>query len=165
MESYIDIILKQIVEDLTNQINRTNEAFNKRISETRYVKNRLEDIHNETFKQVMEMRKNLTRLEKELAEMEGYLALTQMRLANRCQRPGAELCKDNPQETLMTELLNIRKTVGSLNQMFAESQASLRYLLNTQIQQEEEINIKTNTLKIDEVDCMTIREGLAFEAL
>lgn len=79
MQSYIDIILKQIVEDLTNQINRTNEAFNKRISETRYVKNRLEDIHNETFRQVMEMRKNLTRLEKELAEMEGYLALTQMR--------------------------------------------------------------------------------------
>lgn len=65
----------------------------------------------------------------------------------------------------MTELFNLRKTVGSLNQMLAESQASLRYLLNTQIQQEEEINIKTNTLKIDEVDCMTIREGLAFEAL
>jgi len=40
----------------------------------------------------------------------------------------------------------------------------MRYLLQTQIQQEEEINIKTNTLKIDEVDCVTIRQGIAFQS-
>jgi hypothetical protein len=33
-----------------------------------------------------------------------------------------------------------------------------------QVQLEEEINIKANTLKIDEVDCMTLRESMAFHS-
>lgn len=43
-----------------------------------------------------------------------------------------------------------------------QARATQRYLLHTQITQEEEINIKANSLKIDEVDCMTIRQGLNF---
>jgi hypothetical protein len=45
-----------------------------------------------------------------------------------------------------------------------QAQASLRHLLKTQVQLEEEINIKANTLKIDEVDCMTLRESMTFHS-
>lgn len=47
-------------------------------------------------------------------------------------------------------------------QLLFQSQASLRYLLKTQIQIEEDINVKINTLKIDEVDCMTLRQSMDY---
>lgn len=120
LRSYVDIILKQIVEDLSNQVGRTNEAFTKRITETRYAKNVLEGIHNQTALKVNEMTRNITKIEKEIADKEGYLALVQMRLANRAQRPGVELCKDAAQDTLLRELETLRETVGHLNQMLME---------------------------------------------
>jgi tektin-1 len=43
-----------------------------------------------------------------------------------------------------------------------QAQASLRNLLTTQIQLEEDINIKANTLKIEEVDCMALRESMHY---
>jgi hypothetical protein len=43
-----------------------------------------------------------------------------------------------------------------------QAKTTLGYLLNTQMLQEEEINLKINTLKID-LDCMTVRESLKFK--
>lgn len=123
LRSYIDIILKQVVEDLSNQVGRTNEAFEKRITETRYAKTVLEDIHNQTARKVNDMCRNITSLEKELAEKEGYVSLCQSRLANRAQRPGIELCQDNVQKTLIDELTSLRTTVGSLSQMLTQVNA------------------------------------------
>lgn len=120
LRSYVDIILKQSVEDLINQVGRTNESFAKRISETRYQKTVLENIHNQTAQKVNDITRNITRIEKEIADKEGYLALVQMRLANRAQRPGTELCRDKVQDTLINELQLLRNTVGSLNQALAE---------------------------------------------
>lgn len=162
LRSYIDIILAQIVDDLSNQVGRTNEAFGKRISETRYAKTVQEGIHNQTAQKVNEMSMLIGRLETELNDKEGYVALCQMRLGNRAQRPGIELCQDEAQQALTGELRTLRQTVGTLSQTLAQAKATLRYLLHTQMTQEEDINIKTNSLKIDEVDCMTIRQGLNF---
>lgn len=120
LRSYIDIILKQFVEDLSNQVGRTNEAFTKRISEARYAKTVLEGIHNTTAQKVNDMSRNITDLEMELAAKQGYVALCQMRLANRAQRPGVELCQDQAQMMLMDELAQLRMTVGNLNQMLAQ---------------------------------------------
>lgn len=135
LRSYIDIILKQVVEDLSNQVGRTNEAFEKRITETRYAKTVLEDIHNQTARKVNDMCRNITNLEKELAEKEGYVSLCQSRLANRAQRPGIELCQDNVQKTLIDELTSLRATVGSLSQML------------TQVNRKEQATVLLNLLE------------------
>lgn len=135
--------------------------------------------------QVNDLTRNLTKLEKELAEKERYVALSQMRLGNRAQRVGIELCKDKAQETLMRELMALKDTHQKLSHMIdqvvpavligklslklsnlllliSQSKTTLRYLLNTQMLQEEEINLKINSLKID-MDCMTVRESLKFK--
>ncbi len=162
LRSYIDILLKQIVEDIENQVHRTNEAYKNRISEMRYQKIKLERLHCQTAKQVNEITRNITKLEKELAEKEGFVAVAQMRLGNRAQRPGIELVKDRAQDVLMRELVALKDTVQKISHMIDQSKITLRYLLNTQMLQEEEINLKTNSLKIDEVDCMSERESLKF---
>lgn len=163
LRSYIDQVLKQAAEDIRAQVERTNAAFCKRISEMRYTKTKLENVHKETVHQVNELTRNVTNLEKEIAEKEGYVALAQMRMANRAHRPGIELCKDNVYNSLKKELGALRETVAKLDKMLVQSRATLRYLLNTQVMQEDEINLKTSSLKIDEVDCMTLRESLKFQ--
>lgn len=47
IRSYVDILLKQIIEDLYNQYNLVNEAFRRRIEETKEAKTKLELQHYE----------------------------------------------------------------------------------------------------------------------
>lgn len=124
----------------------------------------MESIHYQTVNEVNEIGRKITDLERALAEKEGYLALCQMRTANRAQRPGMESTCDAVQDALRDELNDLNKDIANLNQMIAEAKASQRYLLHCQVLQEEEINNKTNSLKIDEVDCMTLRQGLLYNS-
>lgn len=72
------------------------------------------------------------------------------------------MCKDGAHDTMVRELAALTATTQKLAQMLTECKSTLRFLLNTQMQQEEELNIKTNSLKIDEVDCMTVRQSMIF---
>lgn len=66
------------------------------------------------------MTRNITKLEKALAEKEGFMALVHTRLGNRAQRPGVELCKDLVETSLVNEVGELRTNVGQLQQMMAE---------------------------------------------
>lgn len=90
------------------------------------------------------------------------MALVHTRLGNRAQRRGMELCKDAVGHSLGKEVFDLRNDVALLQHKLAETYASLRYLLKTQIQLEEDINVKTNSIKIDEVDCMTLRQNMDY---
>ncbi|XP_078044988.1 tektin C [Augochlora pura] len=162
MRCYIDTIIKQAVYDLNQQKDATDSAFKRRIDETKEAKTKLELQHAEIMRQANEMTQNVTRIEKSIAEKECYLALAHTRLGNRCQRPGLELTRDMVETQLVKEVYELRDVVSKLQATMFEAQASLRYLLKTQIQIEEDINIKTNTLKIDQVDCMTLRLSMDY---
>ncbi|XP_026466605.1 tektin-1-like isoform X2 [Ctenocephalides felis] len=164
MRSYVDTLLKQVTTDLMEQYNRVNEAFRIRISEIRESKTKMEVKHAETQRQANEMTLNITGLEKALYEKESFLALAHTRLGNRAQRPGIEFCKDPVDAKLMYEVRQLKENTHKLQNMLLESQASLRYLLRAQIQLEEDINIKTNSLKIDEVDCLGLRESMDYHS-
>ncbi|KAK0079866.1 hypothetical protein PV325_000712, partial [Microctonus aethiopoides] len=155
---YIDDILKEIVGDLNEQKKKTDESFNKRIIETKEIKAELETQHCEVIKRVNAINETITKIDKNIKEKEGFLALAHTRLGNRCQRPNIELISDQVERQLILEVSNIRSIIGKLQQTLCEVHATLRYLLKIQIQLEEDINIKTNTLKIDEVECMTLRQ-------
>lgn len=47
--SYIDMLLKQVTEDLWKQFSVTNAAFKRRIAETREAKLKLENEHHEVI--------------------------------------------------------------------------------------------------------------------
>ncbi|XP_060812040.1 tektin-1 [Bombus pascuorum] len=162
LRCYIDKIIKQVIDDLNDQKNATDEAFRRRIEETKEAKIKLELQHAEIMRQAAEMKDNITRIEKSIAEKESFLALAHTRLGNRCQRPGLELTRDLVEINLVKEVYDLREIVSELQATIFESQASLRYLLKTQIQIEEDINVKINTLKIDEVDCMTLRQSMDY---
>ncbi|KAL6431396.1 hypothetical protein ACFW04_007197 [Cataglyphis niger] len=161
---YIDAMIKQTVDDLTKQKDVTNEAFRQRIEQTREIKRKLELQHSEIVKQINAMSTNIARIKKSLADKEGYMALAHTRLGHRCQRPRMELAQDLVEANLVKEIHELRNVIANLQQMLFEAEASLRYMLKTQVQLEEDINVKTNTLKIDEVECMTLRQSMDYHA-
>ncbi|CAK1589001.1 unnamed protein product [Parnassius mnemosyne] len=161
---FIDTLLNQVIDDLWAAYNKCNHEFNERIKETKGAKAKLEDMHRETTQKIMEMQNNILQLQKALSDKEGNVALAHTRLGRRAQRVGAELVRDPPGQALYYECEMLRHSVEQLQQMLHEATASLRYLLQTQIQLEEDINVKMNTLKIDEVDCMTLRATMDYHA-
>lgn len=161
---YIDTMIKQVKEDLWTACKICNHEFNQRINETRNAKEKLEDMHKETSEKIVAMQNTITKLQVALADKEGHIGLTHTRLGKRAQRIGSELVKDPTGQVLYYETELLRKSVNQLQQSLFEANSTLRYLLQTQIQLEEDINIKMNTLKIDEVDCMTLRVSMDYHA-
>ncbi|CAH2235501.1 jg27829 [Pararge aegeria aegeria] len=161
---FIDTILKQVIDDLWNAFNKCNYEFNERIKDTKQTKAKLEDMHRETTQKIVDMQNNIVELQKSLLAKEGYIGLAHTRLDRRTQRVGAELVKDSPGQSLYYECEMLRHSTEQLQQMLREANASLRFLLQAQIQLEEDINVKMNTLKIDEVDCLTLRSTMDFHA-
>lgn len=74
------------------------------------------------------MMRNITDVEKAIAEKEGFIALAHTRLGNRCQRPGLELCKDVVESTLVFEVKELIDSVAHLQQMLAEVNLLSSYL-------------------------------------
>ncbi|CAH4001351.1 tektin-1 [Pieris brassicae] len=161
---FIDVLLKQVIDDLWCSFNKCNHEFNERIGDTKRAKAKLEDMHRETTQKIADMMNNILQLQKALCDKEGNTALAHTRLGRRAQRIGAELVRDPPGQSLYYECEILRHSTEQLQQMLHEANASLRYLLQTQIQLEEDINVKMNTLKIDEVDCMTLRTTMDYHA-
>lgn len=64
--------------------------------------------------------RNITELEKAIAEKEGFIALAHTRLGFRCQRPGLELCKDAAESKLIYEVKELTVNVVQLQQMMVE---------------------------------------------
>ncbi|TMW51060.1 hypothetical protein DOY81_003876 [Sarcophaga bullata] len=164
LRAYIDLLLKQVCEDMSNQTDRTNEAFERRINELKHVKKCLELKHNDTMNHINEVQTNIQNLEKELGDNQRAQQLCLTRLGNRATRPGLELTCDEVQDALYHELNALKASMCKLNRKVQENKASMRYLLHVQVMQEEEINIKSNSIKIDEVDCMTMRQALKYSS-
>lgn len=161
---YMDTMIKQVIEDLWVSFRKCNHEFNERIKETRFAKEKLEEMHKQTTEKICNMQNTITKLQAALADKEGHIGLTHTRLGKRAQRIGGELVKDPTGQVLYYETELLRKSVEQLQQSLFDANSSLRYLLQTQIQLEEDINIKMNTLKIDEVDCMTLRAGMDYHS-
>ncbi|XP_071445729.1 tektin-1-like [Hetaerina americana] len=163
LKPHLNFLMKQTSEDLNKKFAKTNMAFKIRIEEINEAKKKLEDEHKKVVSEANIMTNNILHLEKEIADKEKYVALAHTRLGLRSQRPNVEHCRDTVEAALAKELRDLKTLVKNLQEKLAESHAALRYLLQTQVQLEEDINIKTNTIAIDESKCMAIRQSVHFK--
>lgn len=88
LRAYVDLLLKQVCEDMQNQTDRTNEAFARRIAEQRHVKNCLENKHNDTMNHIHEVQQNLQILDKEICDKTRAQQLCLTRLGKRLRFGG-----------------------------------------------------------------------------
>jgi len=163
LRSIIDTSLATSCNDMNEQVGRTNEALEKRVRELKESKVRLESQLAETLRQFIEQEENIKNLRKAIEDKIIPMKLAQTRLDARAQRPNVELTRDAPQFRLLKEVEELNQQIERLRRRLAESQSSLKGLRRQQLTLEEDIENKTNTIYIDEVQCMGMRKNISIQ--
>nr|WLD15743.1 tektin 1 [Platynereis dumerilii] len=164
LRTLMDGILQSTANDMNKQKESVDIALNRRIDETRDSKEKLEDHLSKVVKQIQEMEDNISRLTKAIEDKQNPMMLNQTRLENRSYRPNVELCSDAVQYRLVQEVTEIGVSVAQLQERLAQSQESLKGLVRRQLDLEEDIKVKANTLFIDETECMGMRKSISIQA-
>ncbi|XP_055957586.1 tektin-1-like isoform X2 [Patella vulgata] len=163
LRSLVDGILQSTANDMQKQCGEVNLAFTKRIAETKDTKGKLEDHLNKVLSQIREIEENISQLKKSISDKEQPLKLAHTRLNTRTERPNVELCRDTVQYRLIEEVSEIETSVAGLQHRLDQSQNSLKGLVRNQLELEEDIEVKANTIFVDEVECMGMRKSINIE--
>ena len=110
--------------------------------------------------QIKEIEENISRLKKAIADKEAPMKLAHTRLDTRTERPNVELCRDAVQYRLIEEVGELEQTLAQLQARLADTEDSLKGLTRNQLDLEDDIQVKSNTLFIDEVECMGMRKSI-----
>ncbi|NXU66673.1 TEKT1 protein, partial [Horornis vulcanius] len=159
LKALIDGILSQTANDMRKQCEMVNTAFRNRVKEVKDAKHKLETLLAVVMDEVAAQEKNIAALKKAIADKEGPVKVAQTRLEARNHRPNVELCYDTVHSSLMSEVHEIAKNIQRQDAL-AQAQTELKALSRRQLSLEEEIKVKENTLYIDEVLCMQMRESV-----
>ncbi|XP_036609355.1 tektin-1 [Trichosurus vulpecula] len=158
LEALIDRILSQTTNDLRRQFETVNVAFQNRIKQTKDAKDKLAMHLDKVMDEITSQENNIAVLNKAILDKEGPAKVAQTRLESRCHRPNVELCRDVVQCCLLKEVREITSNIGRLKDMLAQADAELKELSRRQLSLQEEIQVKENTLYIDEVLCLQMRK-------
>ncbi|NXQ29609.1 TEKT1 protein, partial [Alaudala cheleensis] len=159
LKALIDKILSQTANDMRKQCEMVNTAFRNRVKEVKDAKHKLETLLAMVMDETASQEKNIAALKKAIADKEGPVKVAQTRLEARNHRPNVELCYDIVHSSLMSEVQEITKNIQRRDAL-AQAQKELKGLSCRQLSLEEEIKVKENTLYIDEVLCMQMRESI-----
>ncbi|NXL70442.1 TEKT1 protein, partial [Leptocoma aspasia] len=159
LKALIDSILSQTANDMRKQCEMVNTAFRNRVKEVKDAKHKLETLLAMVMDETASQEKNIAALQKAIADKEGPVKVAQTRLEARNHRPNVELCYDTVHSSLMSEVQEITKNIQRQDAL-AQAQTELKGLSRRQLSLEEEIKVKENTLYIDEVLCMQMRESV-----
>ncbi|NXW65673.1 TEKT1 protein, partial [Eurystomus gularis] len=161
LRALIDGILSQTANDMRKQYEMVNVALSNRVKEVKDAKHKLETLLAVVMDETASQEKNIAALKKAIADKEGPVKMAQTRLEARNHRPNVELCYDTVQYGLRSEVQELTKnTQRQLKDTLAQAEAALKGLSRRQLSLEEEIQVKENTLYIDEVLCMQMRESV-----
>ncbi|NWW90013.1 TEKT1 protein, partial [Rhynochetos jubatus] len=163
LRALIDGILVQTANDVRKQRETVNVAFRNRVKEVKDAKHKLETLLAMVVDETASQEENIAGLKKAIAGKEGPVKVAQTRLEARSRRPGVELCYDAAQHRLRREVQEITKNIQRQDTL-AQAETELKGLSRQQLSLEEEIQIKENTLYIDEVLCMQMRESVCMNS-
>lgn len=159
----IDSTLRACANEMWNQFNSVNNAFNTRIRETTDARNKLQAHLQRTMQEIFDMEKNIELLRKAIQDKENPMKVAQTRLDERTRRINVELCNDPVMKSLQREVTEIRESVRILKERLKASELSLARLMKTKATLEHDIGVKDNTVKIDTSYCMGMRKGFPMD--
>ena len=134
------------------------------IDAVKAAKELLEQQHSETIVKIGEMDDNIKSLEKAISAKQGPLATCQMKIQQRKARPNVELVVDDVEHQLHAEAQNLVDNINKLEMCLVKSKNSFASLQKSRLELENQIAVKANSIYIDEVKCMTIRQSVQHQA-
>ncbi|XP_070417055.1 tektin-1 isoform X2 [Equus przewalskii] len=156
----VDRVLSQTASDLHKQCDVVDTAFRNGLKETKGARDKLADHLAKVMEEVASQEKNVAVLEKAILDQEGPAKVAHTRLETRTHRPNVELCRDVAQYRLRKEVQDITHSVARLKETLAQAHTELKGLNRRQLALQEEIQVKENTIYIDEVLCMHLRKSI-----
>ncbi|NXP23417.1 TEKT4 protein, partial [Scytalopus superciliaris] len=157
LRSLINNIIHDASEDLRMQRAAANEAFDNHCRELDDCKFKLEQHLAKILEDIGEEEANIVALKQAIRDQETHLKVAQTRLYDRSFRPNVELCKDEAQFRLVSEVEELTVFLEALKRKLMESEQCLKNLEETRMQLEKEIAVKANSIFIDRHKCMTFR--------
>ncbi|KAM6958766.1 LOW QUALITY PROTEIN: tektin-1 [Aplochiton taeniatus] len=157
--------LRALVESLLEQTASGQPAQHRglllclrlQVQETRAAKEKLEEHLAKVLSEVSSQERNMVAVEVAIQEKAGPLQLAQARLLARSQSP-MEQCHD-PAQSLQAEVREL--SAQRRQEVRAQSEMQLKALARSQQSLEEEIQVKSNSLYIDQVICTQLRQPIA----
>ncbi|NWV12280.1 TEKT4 protein, partial [Ptilonorhynchus violaceus] len=157
LRSLIQNIIHDASEDLRMQRAAVNEAFDNRCRELGDAKLKLEQHLERILKDIGEQEANIVQLKKAIRDKEAHLKVAQTRLFDRSFRPNIELCRDEPQFRLVSEVEELTVFLEALKRKLMEAEQNLKNLEETRMKLEKEIAVKSNSIFIDRHKCLGYR--------
>jgi len=154
--------MHQTSNDLHKQAETVNESFRIRIQEMITAKTNLEENLNQTVLEISSMNENIAALREAIRLKDSPMRVSHMRLNTRSMRPNIELVRDPVQYGLVEEVGQITDSVEALSAKLNESIERLRNLERNKKALEEDIAVKTNSLNIDQSQCLRLRKTLVW---
>lgn len=154
--------LQQSDNDLKSQNTATDYAYRKRMHEFARSIDELNWQKKQTEEEIAELEDDIRRLNDAIRAKINPTKLAQTRLENRTYRPNVELCRDNPQYGLTDEVKQLEASKKSLEEKLKQSQHALDGLEQNLHRVNEDLQCKTNSLKLDD-QCMASRGKLNTE--
>ena len=164
LQAQVDTVLAHVASHLRSQKDLTDRAFDRRIDEVKNAKLLLEKQLSETVVKINEMDESIRSVERAIAAKQGPLATCQQKIQQRKQRPNIEHVSDAVEAQLHTEAAHLIDTINKLEECLARNKSSYAALVKTKLELEAQIDVKANSVFIDEVKCMTIRRGMNMQA-
>ncbi|XP_070684963.1 tektin-1 [Pempheris klunzingeri] len=160
LRALVESLLEQTAADMQKQVQATTTAFQLNIQEIKSAKSQMEDQLAKILSECASQQKIREDLQVAITENEHVLTLAQTRLALRRQRPAKEQCYDPVQSQLLAEVQQLTAHINKLQEAVAQSEEEQRALTRCQLELQENIEIKANSLYIDEVICAQHREPI-----
>lgn len=160
LKALVDRVLSQTSNDLRRQCHVVDTAFENGLKETKDARDKLALHLSKVMEEIASQEKNVAVLEKAILDQEGPAKVAHTRLETRTCRPNVELCRDVPQYRLIKEVHEITHNVARLKETLAQAQVELKGLNRRQLALQEEIQVKENSIYIDEVLCMNMRKSI-----
>jgi len=155
-----DGVLQTTCNDINRQRSSADLALEMRVHELRDAKEKFEEHLKKVKKQITEMEDNILHLGEAIEHRVTALKLVETRLENRTCRPRIELCRDQPQSSLVETDSAIKDIIENLQMRLNQSKDSLKALDRKKLELEHELAIKTLSLFIDETEVMAMRQSM-----
>ncbi|XP_068451781.1 tektin-1-like [Clinocottus analis] len=160
LRALLESLLEQTATDMQKQANAVATALQLNVWDLKAAKTQIEEQMSTIRSELASQQRSRVDLLTAIAEQERLLGLAQARLALRLQRPSKEQCLDPAQLQLLAEVQQINAHITKLREAVAQSEEEQRALLRCQRELQENLELKTNSLYIDEVICAQLREPL-----
>ncbi|KAJ8363466.1 hypothetical protein SKAU_G00122970 [Synaphobranchus kaupii] len=143
-------MLEQMAADLRRQRQATEAAIKKNIQDNRKAKEQMEESLAKLLADTESLERNMSSLQEAIEAKQGLLNVAQVQLAVRSQRPGIEQCQDAAQIKLLAMVQELSTYIGRLSEGLCHVEVEFRTLNRSQVFLEEQIQIKSYALEVDE---------------